>query len=73
MKRAIIASLWFLAAFCTHELAWSIAGSPRVLGLAIGAVAAAFVLIDPLRMMAGSSVQAPQRTRQIGSAQPVGR
>jgi hypothetical protein len=72
MKRAIIASLWFFAAFCVHELAWSIAGSPRLLGLAFGAAAAAFVLIDPLSMLAGSSAVASRRASQIGSAQPFG-
>jgi hypothetical protein len=71
MKRAVIASLWFFAAFCLHELAWSIAGSPRLLGLAFGAAAAAFVLIDPLRMLAGAAA-AQKPLSQIGSAQPFG-
>ena len=68
MKRAVIAGLWFFAAFCMHELAWSIAGSPRVLGLAFGAAAAAFVLIDPLHMLAGAVVLKPQPVSQVGSA-----
>lgn len=73
MKRAVIASLWFIAAFCMHDLAWSIVGSPRILGLALGAVAAAFVLIDPLRMLAREAVDVPTPTARIGSVQPAGR
>ena len=51
MRRISIAALWFFAFFCAHELAWSFFGSPRLLGVAIGAAAAAFVLIDPLRIV----------------------
>ena len=73
MKRAVVASLWFFAAFCMHELAWSLFESPRILGLAFGAAAAAFVLIDPLHMLAGSSASMPTKVGRVGSAQPVGR
>jgi len=73
MKRAVVASLWFFAAFCMHELAWSIAGSPRVLGLAFGAAAAAFVLIDPQHMLAGASSVVARPARHVGRAQSVGR
>jgi hypothetical protein len=73
MKRAVIATLWFLSAFCMHELAWSLAGSPRILGLAFGAAAAAFVLIDPLHMLARSTAVAPASVGRVGSAQPAGR
>jgi hypothetical protein len=48
MRRTGIATLWFVSFLLFHELAWSIFGSPRLLGLAIGFAAAAFVLIDPL-------------------------
>lgn len=51
MRRISIAALWFFAFFCAHELAWSVFGSPRLLGIAVGAAAAAFVLIDPLRIV----------------------
>jgi hypothetical protein len=73
MKRAVTAGLWFFAAFCVHELAWSIAGSPRVLGLVFGAAAAAFVLIDPLHLLAPASAAARKPINQIRRAQPVGR
>ena len=73
MKRAVIATLWFLAAFCMHELAWSLTGSPRILGVAFGAAAAAFVLIDPLHMLASSAAVAPKPVSHVGSAQPAGR
>ena len=51
MRRGVIALLWFLAFLCLHELVWSIVGSPRILGLAFGSAAAAFVLMDPLGML----------------------
>ena len=73
MKRAVVAGLWFFAAFCMHELAWSLFESPRILGLAFGAAAAAFVLIDPLHMLARSSANMPRQISHVGSAQPVGR
>lgn len=46
-KRVVIATLWFAAFLCLHEIAWSVFGSPRVLGIAAGALAAAFVFFDP--------------------------
>lgn len=48
IRRATISALWFAAFFCLHELAWSLFGSPRLLGVAIGGLAAAFVWLDPL-------------------------
>jgi hypothetical protein len=41
--------LWFVSIFVAHELAWSIAGSPRPLGVILGLVAATIVWIDPLK------------------------
>lgn len=73
MKRAVIASLWFFVAFCMHELAWSLAGSPRVLGLVLGVAAAAFVLIDPIQMLARTATVEPKRGAQRGRRQVVGR
>ncbi|HET9345023.1 MAG TPA: hypothetical protein VFO05_04905 [Candidatus Limnocylindrales bacterium] len=51
MRRALTAGLWFFAFFCVHELAWSFLGSPRLLGVAVGAAAAAFILIDPVKLI----------------------
>ena len=59
MRRISIAALWFFAFFCVHELAWSLFGSPRLLGVAIGAGAALFVLIDPLRIVRAARPTAP--------------
>jgi hypothetical protein len=72
MKRVAAASLWFFAAFCVNELAWSMFESPRILGLAFGAAAAAFVLIDPFRMLT-SAPAASQASISLGSAQPAAR
>jgi hypothetical protein len=49
LRRTVVATLWFVSIFVAHELAWSIAGSPRQLGLILGVIAAAFIWIDPLR------------------------
>jgi len=48
LRRTGISALWFVSIFCLHELAWSVAGSPRLLGVVLGALAAAFVWFDPL-------------------------
>jgi uncharacterized membrane protein AbrB (regulator of aidB expression) len=50
LRRTTVASLWFVSIFVAHELAWSIAGSPRPLGLILGLIAATIVWIDPLRV-----------------------
>jgi hypothetical protein len=73
MKRVAVASLWFFAAFCVHELAWSMFESPRILGLAFGAAAAAFVLLDPLRLLTSAPATAETRLSAFGSTQPVAR
>lgn len=73
MKRAAIAGLWFFAALCINELAWSIAGSPRLLGLALGAAAAAFVLIDPIQMLARTATVRPKHGASRGRPELVGR
>jgi hypothetical protein len=72
MKRVAIASLWFIAAFCMHELAWSLVGSPRLLGVALGAAAAAFVLVDPLHLLATKTMVASKPISTFGSVQPIG-
>jgi hypothetical protein len=54
VHRVGIASLWFVAFLCLHELAWSTVGSPRFLGIAFGVAAAAFVFFDPARLFAPS-------------------
>ena len=59
MRRISIAALWFFAFFCVHELAWSLFGSPRLLGVAVGAAAAAFILIDPIRLVRTERPTAP--------------
>ena len=61
-RRLSIASLWFVAFLCLHELAWSVFGSPRILGLAIGGLAAAFILVDPWHLATPAST-----VRQVSS------
>jgi hypothetical protein len=73
MKRVAAASLWFFAAFCVNELAWSMFDSPRILGLAFGAAATAFVLIDPFRMLTSASATTHAPISSLGSAQPAAR
>ena len=46
-RRVLVSALWFAAFLCMHELAWSLFGSPRMLGVAIGALAAAYVWLYP--------------------------
>jgi hypothetical protein len=48
LRRTAVSALWFVSILCLHELAWSVAGSPRPLGIVLGALAAAFVWFDPL-------------------------
>jgi hypothetical protein len=68
MRRILIAALWFFAFFCVHELAWSLFGSPRLLGVAVGAAAAAFILIDPVRLV---RTERPATPAVQSSALPV--
>ena len=49
LRRTTVATLWFVSIFVAHELAWSIAGSPRPLGVILGLIAATIVWIDPLK------------------------
>ena len=55
VRRITISALWFLAFFCLHELAWSVFGSPRMLGVAIGALAAAYVWLYPTGVFWGAN------------------
>jgi hypothetical protein len=50
LRRTAVATLWFASVFLAHELAWSIAGSPRPLGVILGLIAATIVWIDPLKV-----------------------
>lgn len=56
LRRMAIAALWFVSIFCLHELAWSLFGSPRMLGIVAGGLAAAVIFFDPFRVFdSGSS------------------
>jgi hypothetical protein len=64
MQRIAISLLWFAAFLCMHEIAWSLMGSPRELGVVLGLLAAAFVYFDPKHMFAsnaGTSTQSVAR------------
>jgi hypothetical protein len=63
-RRLTICAVWFVAFFCLHELAWSLVGSPRVLGLAIGGLAAAFMWVDPLHLARPATTVQPD-TRSL--------
>jgi hypothetical protein len=63
LRRLTICALWFVAFFCLHELAWSVFGSPRMLGLVVGGLGAAFVWFDPLHLTRpASTARADART-----------
>jgi hypothetical protein len=62
LQRLAIAFLWFAAFLCMHEIAWSIFGSPRALGLVLGGLAASFVYFDPKRLF----VSRPAASTQSG-------
>lgn len=49
LRRTVVAMLWFVSIFIAHELAWSIAGSPRPMGVILGLIAATIIWIDPLK------------------------
>lgn len=59
IHRTAIAALWFVSFFCLHELAWSVFGSPRLLGILVGGVAAAFFYFDPFRLFAAAPSAGP--------------
>jgi hypothetical protein len=70
VRRLTISALWFVAFFCLHELAWSVFGSPRVLGLAIGCLAAAFVWVDPIRIVRPAATARPDGQRLEAGLDP---
>ncbi len=47
VKRAVASILWFMAIWYGYELAWSIAGVPRIVGPILAACVAGFVANDP--------------------------
>jgi hypothetical protein len=61
-QRLTITFLWFVAFFCLHEIAWSVFGSPRLLGIVAGALAAAFFFFDPKRVFVSQAGPAAQTT-----------
>ncbi len=61
LQRLAISSLWFAAFLCLHEIAWSLFGSPRELGVALGVLAAGFVYFDPKQLFV-SRTAAPTRS-----------
>jgi hypothetical protein len=72
VKRASISALWFFSFFCMSELAWSLAGSPRVLGVILGTAAAVFVAIDPLHLFFAAGPARMRRPAAAGGPQAVG-
>lgn len=48
--RMAISALWFISFLCLHELAWSVFGSPRILGLVIACMAAGLYYFDPFHL-----------------------
>ena len=59
-RRFSISALWFVSFVCLHEVAWSVAGSPRILGLVAGGLAAGFCYFDPFHCLAGNSSLQPE-------------
>jgi hypothetical protein len=55
IRRTAISALWFVSILCAHEVAWSVAGSPRPLGFVLGAIVAVFVWFDPFSQLHPSS------------------
>jgi hypothetical protein len=47
-SRVVAAGLWFAVAWVGYEVAWSLAGVPRVLGPILATVVSTFVVLDPL-------------------------
>jgi len=61
-RRSVAAILWFVATWFGWEVAWSLAGVPRVIGPVAGFVLAAAVTMDPLGVIWTRSAGAPTRT-----------
>jgi hypothetical protein len=67
LKRVAAASLWFLVTWVGYEIAWSVAGVPRMIGPVLAAGIAMIVAVDPLRIF--WPVQTPsQSNRSVRSA-----
>ena len=74
LRRTTVATLWFVSIFVAHELAWSITGSPRPLGVILGLIAATVVWIDPLKVFhprsqeTGDRLMAGRLQSEVGPA-----
>ena len=55
LRRSVISTLWFVAAVVVYELVWSLTGSPRPLGIAVGVLAGAFAWVDPFHQFHSAS------------------
>jgi hypothetical protein len=71
LRRAGITGLWFLMVAFAHEIAWSVMGSPRPLGLVLAVAVAGFVWLDPthLRHPARQSRPRPTPAPTVRSAE----
>jgi hypothetical protein len=50
-RRAVVATLWFVAFALAGEILWSIGVTPRPLGLLVAPAIAAFVWLDPIHQL----------------------
>jgi hypothetical protein len=76
-KRAAAAFLWYAMVWVGYEIAWSVAGLPRMLGPVIAASVAMIVVVDPLHLFwprpdapAPRSVEAGVHALDAGGASP---
>lgn len=50
LKRIAAALLWYAMVWIGYEVAWSVAGLPRLLGPVLAASVAMVVVVDPLHL-----------------------
>jgi hypothetical protein len=60
-KRMVAAFLWYAMVWVGYEIAWSIAGIPRIIGPILAASVAMFVTVDPLHRFWPRAEHGPSR------------
>ena len=69
VKRIVAAPLWFLAVWTTYSLVAYALGLPFGGGAILGALAAAFIVLDPTGALWGVRTKQPERLEPVAQGQ----
>ena len=70
-RRMAAAFLWYAMVWVGYEIAWSIAGIPRMIGPVVAAAVAVFVTVDPFHRFWPRLESSPSRQQPADLAPDV--